>query len=174
MWQQELSKLLGEAKIMALVTNDRIRFVCARIPNDSIKEKIVSLLPVGALYEFVEEPKDGTFVALSVYFARAGVEIEKDDSKGRILRIRGRTQSDEVDPEQVWESVSNLVGLDGYFTRWELTLGDKTWAHDEAVCTAIARRGLVTRDRVISEEDLGDLHIFLESSKNLDEFLAKI
>lgn len=178
-------KVIAECKkynieIAAAPLSRTLFLICPKMPPKEVKEKIGALIPEGYQYEYKEAPKLRTRDILTgilsnPYLGSIRIELNFNDimNKKMTLKLTGAGPITDITNE-VWPQVFNTIRDDGYFEAWDIIINDKlVYSHNEKALREFAKNNLL-RETVITNDDLTNLKIALESSRSFDEFLNTI
>jgi hypothetical protein len=172
-WEREIKRVCTQLNINAhLKSENKILFICAKIPEGEQKEQLLSTLPAEFSYEFIESPKVTTITDILGICMNFGISPrvpEIDDRHFKLVNISSNPQIDE--DHEIWDTINQILITDGYFESWDIEINKIK----KSVNLKIARekRG-VTRDSGITEDEILNLKIALNQDISFDKFLELI
>lgn len=148
-------------------------FICPKIPESSVQERIKAEMPSGIQIQYVATIKMQTTATLAILLSQSGgnLRVDKGEVKERHLDYQLLGNAEAI-PEGFWEQVRDVVIGDGFFESFTFTVNGVTVLHYDAKIAALIAEH--TRTTVISQDDILNLSISLGAAQTVDEFLASI
>lgn len=143
-------------------------------PDATTMRAIRELIPREIDYKYVEFIKPSVMESLKAELAQEGIGSVQIKQEGRhvmfrVLSIPGK----EIEPHSsFWGIISKELYDDGFYDTWEIKAGEESRSYNRAVMNEVASR--VVGDDPITESDITDLSIMLNTCKTVDDFLAQI
>ena len=173
MWQEKLAKICENFKIEPLQESDRIIFMCPKMPEEKTKVELVDIIPKSMRYEFIEAPKTSTIFAIRAILIQLGAYKSIVQPSGRTLKIEALNLQSIDSDNPAWDSISQLLKKDGFFTAWEITFNDNTIKYDLNIDKEIEKQHHI-RDHRIQGDDITNLKIILNSTQDVNDFLKEL
>ena len=148
--------------------NNRVIFICPRMPNEKIKISLVKMLPESIEYQFMISPKFTTMESLKALLQDVNFRGTMDSAQG-FLKIKGAAV---IPDDSFWTAIEEVLIDDDYFTGWEITLGSKTITYDKVIAEEVQRNN--KRDHSITPDEFTDLKISLGKKQDVNDFLKEM
>jgi hypothetical protein len=146
--------------------------VCAEKPKAKLTEDLLSLVPADVQCIFFESMKRSTTMELGLILAQAGIPPMVTLNERHIALTLSGQNVPEIHDE-IWGRVQEILLKDGYPTSWEISVNDEKIVYDAKIVKETIEHHNI-RDTNISQDDQTDLHIMLEATKSVDEFMAML
>lgn len=176
-WVQQLPVMVVEfcrqRNVEMIPKGDRAIFICPKMPEASVKERLRSEIPSGVQIEYVESVKVQTTMMLASLLSQSGgnLRVQSGGIEGRDLQYRLIGNAEAIQ-EGFWDQVREVVIGDGFFESFTFTINGVTVLHYDAKVAALIAEH--TRTTVISQDDILNLSISLNSIQTVDEFIASL
>jgi hypothetical protein len=125
-WKNKLLEKCSALKIeMAEDRNkdDKIVFICPKMPEEDTKIELVKMLPEEYPYEFVEGIKQSTLIKLKAVTQNFGI-FSADVTGGKNIAFTvNSAQSTEV-VDKIFAEVDRIFRDDGFFQSWKIKIND--------------------------------------------------
>jgi hypothetical protein len=155
----------GESKI-------KLVFVCAKAPDRRTRTLLLNLVPNDITCEFIEALKGSTAMELGFKIQASGGAVIKFVPKDHHIEMTvNGPQLPELD-DPLWADVQEILKKDGYAQSWEIAINGDKIVYDEKMATEMASHKI--RDREFTDEDMTDLKIMVETSGDVNDFLAML
>ena len=152
-------------------TDNRIIFLCPKMPDEKVKVSLVQMLPKTIDFRFIISPKLSTTEALKVLLRDMGI-----DFTGLMIDGLFKIQSNVSIPDDhpFWKLIVEILSRDDYFTGWKITIGKKTITYSHEMVKRI-RKNTRKRDHSITMDEIKDLHISLNlESKDVNDVIKEL
>ncbi len=163
-WKNILLDKCNALKIEIAEEDNKILFICPKMPKTSTKIELVKIIPKEQAYGFIEGMKTSTVIKLKAIVERFRIySANISGSRDVIYTINTKKDKDDI-----LKTVDKIFRDDGFFTSWKINInGEK-----KLFFPTIDRN--LKRDTIISNSDCMDILISLETTRTVDEFLSKI
>lgn len=153
---------------LEVVKDNMIIFMCPKIPDKDTQLELLEDIPT-VQYRFIEAPKVTTRDVLEILLKSIGFYGELQMKERKII-IKSTMKIDPNHP--FWAEVQELLYKDGYFTEWEITLGDKSIICKKSVVEEVQKN--VKRDHTISKDDILNLQIVLGNKRDVLDIIKDL
>jgi hypothetical protein len=146
---------------------------CPELPNNKLGSELLNMIPSDVGVVFLAALKRSTLMELSMIMAQSGMPplIMTD---GRHLTINAQGPSVPEVHDEIWDRFQELLKKDGFPTSWEIIINNEDKIVYDVKMSREAETQHAIRDTSIGQDDLTDLHIMLEASQSVDQFLAML
>jgi len=166
-WQKQVLEKYGTQLRLELRPDhdDAILIVLPRIPGPEIVHDIRAMVPYQV--KFYEGIKIGTLQKIAYLFGMAGCDVS-DTANKRHIAFKVTAMKGEFEEQALWDKVSEVLIEDGFHSSWSFEFNGETIERSREMIQALANH------KVPSGEGLDDtdLHIALEVSQDVNDFLA--
>jgi hypothetical protein len=160
----ELLTLLSKNNIEAVLSdNNKIILYCPKLPPEAIKQSISKNLQAPHMY--VEGMKLKTKRALRAILSQAGAINGKIIISHKTISIEAPETVNDID----WDLLCQILIEDGFPQSWSMTTSNGI-THNYIVSPSENSK----RDKPITDQDIQDLVIDLNSCNNIDEFIKRM
>jgi hypothetical protein len=150
----------------------KLVFVCAKSPDRRTRTSLLNLVPSDITCEFIETIKGSTAMELGFKIQAGGGIVTRFLPKNHHieLQVNGPQLPERDDP--LWADVQEILKKDGYAQSWEIAINGEKIVYDEKMAIEMASHKI--RDRAFTDEDMTDLKIMVETSGDVNDFLAML
>jgi hypothetical protein len=107
---------------------------------------------------------------LSMMMAQAGV-LPMITTEGHHLKLNVQGPNVPELHDEIWNRMQTLLMKDGFARSWEISINDEKIVYDAKMIKETEEHHQL-RDTSIGQDDQTDLHIMLEATQSVDQFLA--
>lgn len=178
-WYKQINSML-RPRNYEMVRGDTMNlFIGPQHLSAEEKRNIVSLLPEDMKDKetrFEVGVKSQTVTNLSFILKNIGphhVELEGPREAKILIGIDAPVE--QVDAgAKIWQDINDILFKDGFLRKWSVYIrSDKLYAFNAEVVRAVQKRGDV-REAIISDDDVLNLKIALESAQDVNDFLEAL
>ena len=150
----------------------RLFFICAYTPDQAMMKDLLDLVPNNLECLFIETVKSITTMELAFLIQQSGGVMTLFEPKGHHLAIEIKGSQLPPTDDPVWADVQEILEKDGYASSWEIKINDETIVYNAKMAQEVKSHKI--RDRGFTDTDLTDLKIVLETTCDVNDFLAAI
>jgi hypothetical protein len=161
------SELEGDPSRMGLI------IVGPEIPNAPIIQELLQLVPSNIDVVFVAALKRSTAMELSILMAQNSI-VPFIRMTGRHLIVDAQNPNVPEAHDEIWTRFQELLKKDGFPVSWEIQLNNgQKIIYDVKIAKETETQHNI-RGTSIGKDDQTDLHIMLEASQSVDQFLEML
>lgn len=161
-----------ERNIELVPEADRVLFICPKIPERAVQDRLRSEIPSSIQIKWLEGLKAGTCQAIGLMLSQMGLRSisGKVDNRHLDYELIGNT---EIQNDEIWDRVSKLLQADGFLTSWTIKVNGKVMVEYDAEIERLRSEHQGTRQTIISQDEILNLSISL-NTQSVDEFIASL
>jgi len=165
---------LGPALDKNIATDNlNLLIVCPDPPVSRLANELLHMIPSNVKVLFFESIKRSTSVELQALLIPAGVIPLVSSDLGHKVTIKVMSQNAPEPHDAIWARVEDILRRDGFAKSWEILINDERIVYDLKMAQEVEQHHNI-RELTISESDITDMRILLNSTDSVDEFLAKL
>ena len=155
---------------LELINNkgDTISIICSKDPDDNAKKEIRDIIPSSLKIEYVNSLKLSTEFGMKVLLVNAGVSITDIQLIKKTLKISVNNPISSL--EHAIEYLTNILRTDGFLDTWEIH-GTDTYQRINLIEISHSE---IKRDLVITEDEITDLRILLNTTSDVENFIKSL
>ena len=179
-WKEQFKEKCDKYKVEAVITKENdLLLICPKMPDKSIKEEFAQVLPEGYHFKFEEGPRVSTRIALNLLLVRSGAADVQIDIKKHELRVdvkvQGQTELLTEKESPVWGMIKGVLDTDPFVESWVVKVNDEIMSdYNRIAVETIANQTRPERDYGFQDDDILNLQIALETSKDVNDFINSI
>lgn len=177
-WQEQLSNKCKKYNLEAVLQNEKLVFLCPEVPSKKIQKDFASVVPEGTVYEFKASLRKTTEYAIRMMLNNAGVAEEGIKAVAHSVTINITDCIQEIhleDDTRLRNAIHKFLTEDPYVESYKVTIdGELLWEYNGKVVAMLAKQTRPVRERVFNDNDLLDLKITLEASKDVNDFINSL
>jgi len=147
--------------------NNKLIFICPKMPEEKTKIELIDLLPKELPYDFVEGIKQSTLIKLKAVTMNFGIYSANVTGSKNMSFIVNSAQSEEV-KEKIFEAVDGIFRDDGFFEGWKIKINNEERFYFPTVDIG------AKRDTRIRKDDILNIKIALNTTTSVEEFMGMI
>jgi hypothetical protein len=147
--------------------------VCPEIPGATVANELLHMVPANVKVLFYESIKRSTSVELQTLFMQAGIVPQITPEQGHKVTIKVMNPNAPEPHDELWGRIEDLLKRDGYAKSWEIQVNGARIVYDLKMVQEAQQHHNI-RDCTITDQDITDVRILLNSTNSVDEFLAKL
>lgn len=168
-WKNKLIEKCGALKIEMAEdrNNNKIMFICPKMPEEKTKIELVKLIPNEHPYEFVEGIKQCTLIKIKAITQNFGIfSADVTGGKNVIFNVNSAQSKEVVD--KIFQEVDNVFRDDGFFQSWKVKINGEERDYFPTIINETKRECRISTDEILN------LQIALNTCKSVEEFMGMI
>jgi hypothetical protein len=177
-WQDKFCDKCKQYQFEATLQSDRLVISCPEIPDINVQKEFASVLPAGIVYEFKSSLRKYTEIEIKMMLNNAGVAEEIITAKDHCVTIDITDSIQDLYLEgdtRLKNALHKKLTSDPYVKSYKILLeGELLWEYNGKVVAMLAKQTRPVRERIFNDNDLLDLKISLEASKDVNDFINSL
>lgn len=177
-WETNFINACSKYNIEPVQIDGKMLFICPKMPSEEIQKEILSTFPKpeDVVYKFVEQPRMETMEGLKILFGKAGAKHAEMAIEGHTLLINISSDSPVLTETEsdAWPVITQILRADPFVEGWVVKVNDTVMSQYDAKLAKMLENHAPERIRSITDEDVLNLRISLETAQDVNDFINSL